>query len=208
MHTLDSRFLSRTDCFSYRFATPGTFCYDVSPLPTPSTMDDFAVRVASRDGQSQQQHHVTVSRVDGALTASPARLDVALGDLVTWSADSSVGTGYAIRGTLGKAAVDSAALHDDSVFTHAFGLPGTYEWADANGSGLRGVVHVAEAKALGKAGNGHRSEWQRALARGTLIHVRGASAEPAEVSIQVGQTVFWAVQDAPGITITDVSLLR
>ncbi|WP_426502013.1 hypothetical protein ACPPVO_30670 [Dactylosporangium sp. McL0621] len=211
MHTLDSRFLNLTNCFSYRFSAPGTFRYDLSPLPTGLADEDDdarAIVVADKEGGAQQQHHITVGRVDGELTATPARLEVNRGDLVTWSTDGTTGTGFAVRGAIGKTVVDSAALCDESVYTHAFGLPGTYEWADANGSGLRGVVRVAAPEPRAQKANGRRTQWQRALARGTLVHVRGAAAEPAEVEIQVGQTVFWAVQDAPGVTITDVSLLR
>jgi hypothetical protein len=98
-------------------------------------------------------------------------------------------------------------MRDDSVFTHAFGLPGEYAWADANGSRLRGVVRVVPPRLESRTAAGRRAEWQRALGQGTMILVRGETAEPAEVEVVVGQTVFWAVQDAPGVSITDVALL-
>lgn len=210
MNTLDSRFLHRTDCFSYRFATPGTFRYEVSPLALPFGADGdgaLSIVVSEKEGPVQQQHHITVDRVDGRLTAEPSRLEVNLGDLVTWSTGGSATLGFAVRGTIGGTEVDSATMRDDSVFTHAFGTPGEYAWADANGSRLRGVVRVVQPRLESTTATARRTEWQRALGRGTMILVRGETAEPAEVEIVVGQTVFWAVQDAPGVSITDVTLL-
>jgi hypothetical protein len=46
-------------------------------------------------------------------------------------------------------------------------------------------------------------KWIEALSKGTLIHVVGDKAEPSKVKIVAGQTVFWAVEKAPGISITD-----
>ena len=211
MNTLDSRFLNRTNCFSYRFAAAGTFRYEVSPLALPFGEDDDEgaprIVVSETEGAAQRQHHITVDKVGGKLTADPARLEINLGDLVTWSTGGSTALGFAVRGTIGKTAVDSATLRDDSVFTHAFGLPGEYAWADANGSRLRGVVRVVRPRLETRTAGERRAEWQRALATGAMVRVRGETAEPAEVEIVVGQTVFWAVQDAPGVSITDVALL-
>jgi plastocyanin len=211
VNRLDSRFLNQTNCFSYHFATPGTFRYEVSPLALPFAADDdesaLRVVVSEAAGAAQRQHHITVDLAGGKLTAEPARLEIGRGDLVTWSTGGSTALGFAVRGTIGKIAVDSATLRDDAVFTHAFGLPGEYAWADANGSRLRGVVRVVPPMPEGTTAADRRAQWQRALARGTMILVRGETAEPAEVEIVVGQTVFWAVQDAPGVSITDVALL-
>ena len=210
MNTLDSRFLNLTNCFSYRFATPGTFRYEVSPLALPFGADGEdapSIVVSQKEGPTQQQHHITVDRAHGKATAEPARLEINRGDLVTWSTSGSAALGFAVRGTIGDTEVDSATLRDDSVFTHAFGQPGEYAWADANGSRLRGVVRVVQPRLESRTAAARRSEWQRSLGRGTMILVRGETAEPAEVEVVVGQTVFWAVQDAPGVSITDVALL-
>jgi hypothetical protein len=40
------------------------------------------------------------------------------------------------------------------------------------------------------------------------VHVTGTRAEPADIEIIVGQTVVWAVEKAPGVTITDRTLLQ
>ncbi len=214
MNTLDSRLLHFTDCFAHRFSTPGTFRYDVSPLPSmfaPRRHDGddddenegAHVVVVETEG-AQRQHHVRVSVVRGRLTVSPRRLEVSAGDLVCWSADHSVTTGYVVRGRIGSATVDSAALHHESVFTHAFGVAGDVEYADAGGSGLRGRVRVVHPGQQDE----RRERWAASVGQGTLVHVRGEQAEPAEVEILVGQTVFWAIEDAPGVSITDVTRLR
>ena len=46
------------------------------------------------------------------------------------------------------------------------------------------------------------------MQQGTLVHVTGTQAQPAHVEIMVGQTVVWAVEKAPGVTITDRTLLQ
>jgi plastocyanin len=215
MTTLDSRLLHFTDCFAHRFSTPGTFRYDVSPLPSmlvPRPADRSGdggdalqvVVVQAADQAAQRQHHVTVSVVHGRLTASPHRLEVSAGDLVCWSADRSVTTGYVVRGRINSQTVDSTELHHESVFTHAFGVPGDVEWVDARGSGLRGRVRVVHPDEKDE----RHARWTSSIAQGTLVHVTGERAEPAEIEILVGQTVFWAVEDAPGVTITDASRLR
>ncbi len=45
-------------------------------------------------------------------------------------------------------------------------------------------------------------KWMRSLTEGALVTIKGR-AEPQEVEVLTGQTVFFAVVDAPGITITD-----
>jgi plastocyanin len=209
MNTLDSRFLQLGNCFGHRFSGSGTFGYSLSPLPASLAVhhgeqpDPAVVVTAAEAGAGgQRQHYVTVSAVSGTLRARPAQLQVTAGDLVVWSADKSVTSGFRVRGRIGEQLVDSAALRDESVFTHAFGLPGTYEWADANGSGLTGRVRVA----MPPDGT-DQEEWLSRLEQGTLVHVRGDRAEPSSVDVLVGQTVVWAIQDAPGVSITDTSSL-
>jgi len=213
MNTLDSRFIRLGNCFAHRFSAPGTFTYVLSPLPVSLAArddDPAAQTVIVRPGDDdteeqsagQRQHYIRVTMASSGLRARPAELRVTAGDLVIWSADGSVTYGFRVRGRIGDELVDSASMRTESVFTHAFGLPGSYEWADANGSRLHGQVHVDTPD----ASRGHE-EWLSRLEQGTLIHVRGAHAEPESVRIHVGQTVVWAVEDAPGVTITDTTLI-
>jgi plastocyanin len=209
MNTLDSRFIRLGNCFAHRFSAPGTFAYALSPIPSSFAAHDGeppaqAVIVTARDDDrdAQRQHDVKVSMADGELRASPAELRVTAGDLVVWSGDKSVTFGFRVRGRIGDEVIDSASLRTESIFTHAFGLPGTYQWADANGSGLGGQVRVA----MPDAATG-QEEWLSRLEQGTLVHVRGERAEPELVDILVGQTVVWAVEDAPGVSITDTTLI-
>lgn len=224
--TLDSRFLRVGDCFAHRFSNPGTFRYALSPLPSSlaahhdepprlavvvaaggpvdrSASSDPAASGAAAGGE-RRTHTVTVSSSAGTLDASPAVIEVTAGDLVLWSPDRSVTFGFRVRGQLGEEIVDSAALRTESVFSHAFGLPGTYEWADANGSGLHGRVDVVSPPALGVD---DVERWLGTLQQGTLVHITGERANPEAVQIVLGQTVVWAVEGAPGVTVTDRTLL-
>jgi plastocyanin len=221
VNALDSRYLHTTDCFTYRFADEGTFHYGVSPVPVPimtsADGDDglagaehahaLVVRVLPAHRPSPRQHHVTVGREGGRLIARPRWLEIHAGDLVTWSGDGSAPLGFAIRGGIGETTVDSAAMTDGCVFTHAFGLPGEFGWRDANGSDLRGTVRVTPLVMEGASAIDLRQQWQNALGQGTVVSIVGDRAEPAEVEVLVGQTVAWTVQQAPGVSITDVTLL-
>jgi plastocyanin len=209
MNTLDSRSIRHGSCYAHRFTTAGTFGYTLTPLPSslathhgepPAqavivTGDDY-------DAATQRQHQVTVSVADGHLVAQPAELRVHAGDLVVWSTDTSAAFGFRIRGRIGGELVDSASMRTESVFTYAFGLAGDYEWVDANGSGLRGQVRVRLPEPAAD-----QEERLTRLERGTLVHVRGDRAEPESVEIMVGQTVVWAVEDSPGVSITVATLL-
>lgn len=208
MHALDSRYLNLTNYFAHRFTTAGTFSYGLSPLPSflvepDSAEDELSIVVRPERGAGQQQHDIVVSRGNDGVTARPGRLEIALGDVVGWSTDGTMTTGFAVRGRIGDMTVDSSAMTDESIFTHAFGSPGEYRWADAHGSTLYGTVQVVRPE----PGDKRHAGWTAELGRGTLVHVTGERAEPETVEILVGQTVFWAVQKAPGISITDVTLL-
>jgi plastocyanin len=208
MNALDSRFIRTGDCFAHRFSTAGTFRYALSPLPSSLVAHSkeppaLTVTVSASSGTDQNSHYVTVSSSGGKLDASPAQIKVAANDLVVWSPNQSVTMGFRVRGRIGDDVVDSGSLYTESIFTHAFGLSGRYEWRDANGSPLTGSVVVAMPdKEFGQ------EAWLRLLEEGKLVHVRGDRAEPSEVEIVVGQTVVWAVEDAPGVTITDANLIQ
>jgi plastocyanin len=207
MNTLDSRFLKVGDCYAHRFSTQGTFRYQLSPLALPLSTrhenDDVNLVTVGVANDKQQQHNVSVTQVGGNLAADPAQLEVGAGDLVVWAADKSVKLGFRVQGQLEDEVIDSAALTDESIFTHAFGLPGTYSWVDANGSGVRGEIEVAMPDAAGS----DPKAWLATLEQGEMVHVQGEQASPEQVQIVVGQTVVWAIEKAPGITITDASLL-
>lgn len=205
VNTLDSRFLRLGDCFAHRFSNPGTFRYMIAVLPSSFSAHHegdsglSTVTVVPSSGAPQTTHYVSVSARQ-ALTAAPDRITVTAGDLVVWSPDKSVAFGFRVRGKIEALTVDSGSLRTESIFTHAFGSSGRYRWRDANGSALHGEVRV------GTAGDDHEA-WLERLKDGTLVHVRGDRAEPESVEITVGQTVVWAVEDAPGVTITDTTLL-
>ncbi len=106
-----------------------------------------------------------------------------------------------MRGTNGQP-FDSASLTSNSLYTHAFGLPGRYEWRDSHGSGLAGEVVVSKPEGM------ESSAWLEALSTGTVVHISDKEATPATVEILHGQRVFWAIARAQGISITDVTLLN
>lgn len=208
MNTLDSRVLQYTDCYAQKFAKPGQIRYQITTaagacLPVEET--DFSIEVKACTGhKTGRQHTVIVRRERQRFVAEPAQLQIEVGDVVLWcAADASV-SGFAVRGAGDCTRFDSAALASEAVYTHAFGAPGSYKWVDANKGVVSGVVEV---RSLDANNRNDCENWVRALAKGTLITICGNKATPERVEILAGQTVFWAVESASGISITDARLV-
>jgi plastocyanin len=207
MDSLDSRSLRYVDCFAQRFPRAGTVVYELTTLAgalLPGRSQTFTIKVAKGRQGGHPQHHVAVRQVDGSLRAEPDTLEIAAGDMVVWHTADAKLPGYVVRGKGAGTSFDSSALRDEAIFTHAFGRPGTYEWVDAHGSDVGGQV-VVEAADTRDARASER--WRAALAEGRMVRVSAKSVRPRKVEIVVGQTVFWAVKDAGGVSITDARLI-
>jgi plastocyanin len=214
MNSLDSRFLRLGDCFVQKFSKPGTYNYIVtagsgSCLSGAEGQNTIVVEAAQkkekRAASERGQHNVVVRQGNGDLVAEPSHVKISVGDSVLWHTTDAATPGFAIIGESKKGSFSSAALALEAVYTHAFGSAGTYEWVDANGSNLRGEVIVEQMEM--KQPNDCR-KWIEGLSKGTLIHVVGGKAEPSKVKIFAGQTVFWAVEKASEISITDSRFIR
>jgi plastocyanin len=165
----------------------------------------FKIRVkkgpARREGE---QHFVTVRRDGRRFVADPPELEITAGDSVLWNASDPKTPSYSVRGEGASGGFDSTALTAEAVYTHAFGLPGEFRWADANGSGVSGLVSVRQVDSEDRR---DMAAWADQVKEGVLVVVSGDRVDPKEVNVLVGQTVFFAIEKAPGITITDAQLL-
>jgi plastocyanin len=211
MNNLDSRLLRYTDAFVKRFARPGRVAYRLAlggATLLPVEKDGFTIDVGRRRGSDEgrgEQHNVVVRRKGRNLVADPSHLEIAVGDMVLWQAPDADTPGFAVYGQQKNERFDSTALTSEMVYSHAFGLPGDYRWVDAHGSGVSGVIHVRSLKETRGEG---AERWQKALRNGTTVQIRGDEVKPQKVEILVGQTVFWIVEKADGISITDARLAR
>jgi plastocyanin len=213
MSTLDSRFLKLGDCFAQKFSTPGTVkyivtagtggCLRVGESAYTIEVKPGGSKKAKGKGSSTQQN--VIVRLQGTtLTAEPGHLEIKVGDTVLWHTPDAAAPGFVVVGEGGKNSFNSGALSVESVYSHAFGAPGTYEWVDANGRSVHGVVRVKNFEV--KKSDDY-CKWMESLSKGVLIHVVGGKSEPSRVDIFAGQTVFWAVERASGISITDSRFL-
>jgi plastocyanin len=201
---LDSRALRLTDCYGQRFMKAGVYRYHVLPVGGHFVTEDrpFTVKVTERPPGKMTQHTVLVKFDGGKFGVDREDITIGSGDLVLWHCPDPKATPYMVIGD--KEFFDSHRLVNESGYSHAFGLAGEYHWRDAHGSGAAGVVRVKPPTC--KAPQDYE-RWHRSLAKGTVVMITDARAEPREVEIATGQTVFFAITKGPGISITDERLL-
>lgn len=210
MDTLDSRSLRYIDCFAQKFSTPGQVRYRISTLAGAclplEDEGEFTIDVNSLSDKSgeSQQHDVQVRREGKKFVADPPHLEIHSGDMVLWNTPDPSIAGYVVVGKGAEGKFDSSALNSEAVFTHAFGTPGEYKWVDANNGKISGVIYVHSLDPKDKE---QCQKWLATLEEGSLITIEGDSVYPEKMEILTGQTVFWAVQRALGISITDSRLV-
>lgn len=214
MHALDSRNLGSLNCYIQKITGSGELILEAGKtssgfLPIndgKSVSKTVKAMSASRKGEREggNQHVVPLMFRDNEFHMDMDKMNIEEGDAIIFHAGERKQPGFAIRGVIGKQEFSSTELVDQAVFTHAFGLPGRYEWRDANGSGVGGVVNVVNEPGEGKQG---AKRAMKRLGEGVVVHIVGKKVEPKEVTITTGQTVFFAVEQTKGITITDVTLL-
>jgi plastocyanin len=202
----DSRRMTYLNCFAQRFSKPGSYRYRIVSSGTSGLERDRSFSIEVKDGNSRDkgaQHDVRVGLEGRALIAEPPDLSIDAGDLVLWSATDSSIAGYAIEGEGRGFTFSSAKLASETVYTHAFGLPGTYRWLDVHGGEAGGIVEVVSPE-----GSRERDQdaWLAALGRPTVITVNGARADPKRVEILTGQTVAWVIEQAKGMSVTEATL--
>lgn len=205
LDSFDSRALRLTDCYGQRFMKPGTFHYHVLPAGADCLVDErpFVVNVVETKGKSgMNQHDVTV-RADGPVfRADPPELKIEAGDLVLWHCPDAKAVPYMVVGD--KEFFASTRLLNESGFTHAFSAAGEYRWRDAYGSDVGGVIRVRDPS---RKNHGDLCKWREALSSAALVMISGNEAQPPEVEILTGQTVFFAVTKSKGVSVTDERLL-
>jgi plastocyanin len=208
MNELDSRYLAPGDTFAQRFTKAGTYHYSVGitgSLATAGHDAPFALTVAAKAGAAPQTHYVTVGYANGSFTATPAQLHINEGDAVLWSSTAAAAPGFSVSGQSKDERFDSAEIHANGMYSHAFGMTGEFEWRDAREGKLHGTVTV-EAHPVCRT-HEDRQTYVQKLSEATLIMIDHGHVRPRNVKITVGQTVFFAVKSAAGISIVDKRLV-
>jgi plastocyanin len=205
MTNLDSRSLTYVDTLGRRFAEPGQVRYRIvsAAVVCQPARDELPFTIDVTPEKGGEQHDVTVRLESGGLVADPPQLKIANGDVVLWHSFSST-PGYAVQGGSKAESFDSSSFTAGMLYTHAFGVPGDYEWVDAIKQSVSGVVEVTSLDPNDREQCG---EWMEALEHGTLVTIDGKRSDPPKVSIVAGQTIFFAVTAAEGISITDSRLV-
>jgi plastocyanin len=205
INTLDSRALGRADCYGQRFMKEGDYPYNIVPAHGHliSTDRPFVVRVKNSGAKSgTKQHNVPIACSGGKFKIPHREITIDVGDLVLWNCADGDGTPFAV--VSGHEFFGSNRLVNECGFSHAFGAPGDYPWVDAYGSAIAGSVRVKDPGVKTEA---DLKRWQQRLTDGKVVMISDGKAQPADLEILTGQTVFFAVVKGPGISITDARLL-
>lgn len=208
MNSLDSRYLRLGDTFAHRFVVAETYHYMVEipgGLALPGHHRGFEIVVAAEPGPASKTHYVTVSYDDNGFSVEPERLEIKHNDVILWSTNSAAAPGFAVRGESKSARFDSAEMPANSMYSHAFGSVGTFEWSSVHDAKLSGAIDVA-AHPLCHTEDDRRS-YMRKLAEAVVVMIDGSKAHPKKVSITLGQTVFFAVRSGSGVAVVDRTLL-
>ncbi|MFM9828991.1 MAG: hypothetical protein ACKVOB_09660 [Sphingomonas sp.] len=205
---LDSRALGRADCYAQRFMRTGDYRYNIVPAYGQALSTDypFVVHVKEPEGKSKKegamtQHTLRVSTDGRSFSSAPASLTITVGDMVVWNGGGSVP--FAVVGE--AEFFNSHRMVNECGFSHAFGMAGTYEWRDAYGSKIGGIVRVRDPDCKKDP---DMRRWRETLAKGNLVMIADGKVDNAELDIVTGQTVFFALVKTPGISITDAKLLE
>lgn len=204
MNSLDSRYLRVGDTFAHRFTTPGTHRYALGApgaLGEPGHHAAFAISVAEEAGTAPGTHYVTVVFANGVFAAEPAELAIKRNDVVMWSTQSESTAGFSVQGGEGRARFDSACLPANSMYSHAFGGTGVFEWTSIVDPKLCGTVTVQPHPPCRTPAE--QEAFMSSLAQPTLVMIDGLKAHPKKVSITFGQTVFFAVRSGGDVAIVD-----
>jgi len=200
---LDSRILRFSDCYGQRFMKPGTYCYHALPA-TGYAVDikrPFVINVGERKSTNVMNQHTVILRFDKqSFQPDKTELTIESGDLVIWNCPDRNAPGYIVQGD--KEFFASVRLWNECGFSHAFGMPGVYEWKDAYGSGICGVINVADPPRDSK-NCVDLAAWRESLSKAVLVTIDKNEAQPEKVEIVTGQTVYFAITVSKGISITD-----
>ncbi len=202
LQNFDNRALGPTDAYGQRFLREGTYRYDVAAAGCGELSIEYPHKIRVSEGKGDmEQHTVMLATEKGRLRPDPSKLSIKTGDLVTWACREQSAPAFEVVGD--HDFFGSARLFNESGYAHAFGTAGEYTWMDAYGSGLSGTVRVVDPRCRTKE---EFAEWQARLGQGQLVMISGSKAEPADVEILTGQTIYFAVTKSPGISITDSRL--
>jgi len=210
MDTLDSRSLRPGDCIVIKFAAPGKLRYLLSAGSHVRTKleatEGVSIEVKPTAGErfAAKHHTVRVKKQGNEYVPDVKDMSIEAGDTVLWHTTDPAIHGFAVGGSGEKHEFSSHLLANEAIYTHAFGLPGTYEWIDAVGKKLSGVVVV---KPVNPKNDKERQAWLDSLSKGAAFEIKGGKVTPEKLEIVVGQTVFWKVWDSDGAAIVDKRLL-
>jgi len=197
----DSRALRFTDAYGQRFMRVGTYKFNIVKAGTGEFAEKYRYTIHVIDckkGHKMKQHGLQVHNKNGEFMLEESEITIELGDMIMWSCRQPSAPAFEVIGD--QPFFSSANMENECGYAHCFTSPGDYQWVDANGSKLSGVVKVSEPNCKCQK---DIMSWQKKLSKGALVMINGNKVEPPEIKIYTGQTVYFAMIKTKGITITE-----
>lgn len=205
MNSLDSRHLGIGDSYSQKFTTAGKISFQVGVGGAAFGTDIFAFNVTGQANTEPVSWVIEIGFDGSHFTATNVPTNIALGDFVIWHGPDAKTPKFSITSTDNSTqAFDSTALSENAVYVHRFGRVGTIAWTDSH---LRKIVGKVTVNMPSLSTLRQRRHYNSMLETGNLVQIDGTAVDKPDVSIVVGQAVFFAVKQANGISIVDQALL-
>jgi len=196
---LDSRVLRYLDCFGQKFSTAGRHRYGLGLQPGPE--ENFTIEVAARPNPAgAAQHHVTVAFADGSHKPDQDPIEIALGDVVTWSPAAESTAPFGVFGAGPSGTFANGRMRHESIFTHVFTVPRAHSWVDVNGGGATGSIIVQQVKVKTQE---EYNAWLESVKKPHVVHIKGKKIDNVQLDIPVGGTVCWAIENTGGVAVVD-----
>lgn len=200
MTDLDSRLLRYLDCFGQKFSTAGKHRYGLGLQPSPAAQD-FTIDVGAKPNPvGATQHHVTVAFAEGKHKPDHDPIEIALGDVVTWSSVSESMPPFSVFGDGPSGTFENGKMRHECIYTHVFTVPRVHAWIDAHGGGAAGSITVKQVKVTTQD---EYKRWFESVKKASVVHIQGKKFDNAALEIPVGGTVCWAIENTGGIAVTD-----
>jgi hypothetical protein len=204
MNFMDSKNLGRGNLFGQKIGAAGKLTYQIGVGGVSPSGDVFQLDVDSTPNAMPTTYAMVVTLQNGHFQVANSPTKIAVNDVLTWHTEDKATRGFSVSGQNAAGyRFDSTAMADNSVFAHVCGHLGVLKWTGTYLSGTipKTVTGTITTRVPPLTSSAERAAYQNSLAGGEVITLKDGVIDKPDLSITVGQTVFFAVQSSAGFFI-------